>query len=212
MKTKARAPVGMAGRREGRAGRPPEGPKPKAVAEAQRANPGSGQPDTIEELFAALEGPLLGYALRLVRDHGLAEDLLQEAFLRLHAQLADVREPKRWLYRTVHNLALNQLRRTARIVPLPDPSEGGSSRGEPSEPGPGPDEALARQEQVEQLRRCLGGIDPRSRTLLELKFQEGMSYAQISERMGLTVGHVGYLLHHAIKGLGAAMARSEMTP
>lgn len=155
---------------------------------------------------------MLGYAHRLARNGGIAEDLVQEAFLRLHAQLADVREPKRWLYRTVHNLALNHHRRTARIVPLPDPAEAGSGRGEPAEPGPGPDEALARHEQVQELRQCLGRIDDRSRTLLQLKFHEGLSYQQISDRTGLTVGHVGYLLHHAIKGLGAAMAQSGVTP
>src|SRR5438552_16996256 len=78
---------------------------------------------TIEQLFAALESPLLAYALRLVGQRGLAEDLVQEAFMRLHAQFEEVREPKRWLYRTVHNLALNQRRDAAKIVPLPLPDQ-----------------------------------------------------------------------------------------
>src|SRR5712671_3366209 len=73
---------------------------------------------TIEELFAALESPLLSYALRLVGQLSVAEDLVQEAFMRLHAQFDEVREPKRWLYRTVHNLALNQRRDANKIVPL----------------------------------------------------------------------------------------------
>src|SRR6266705_6901702 len=74
--------------------------------------------ETIEELFAALESPLLSYALRLVGQLSVAEDMVQEAFMRLHAQFDDVREPKRWLYRTVHNLALNHLRDGRKIVPL----------------------------------------------------------------------------------------------
>jgi RNA polymerase sigma-70 factor (ECF subfamily) len=66
--------------------------------------------ETIEELFTALESPLLSYAVRLSGDAGAAEDIVQEAFMRLHAQFDEVREPRRWLYRTVHNLALNHRR------------------------------------------------------------------------------------------------------
>ena len=72
--------------------------------------------ETIEELFAALESPLLSYALRLAGDAGVAEDIVQEAFMRLHAQFDEVREPRRWLYRTVHNLALNHRRQAGKIV------------------------------------------------------------------------------------------------
>ena len=80
--------------------------------------------DTMEELFAALESPLLGYALRIVGDRSTAEDLVQEAFMKLHAQFEDVREPERWLYRTVHNLALNHRRNTAKMVSFnPPPQE-----------------------------------------------------------------------------------------
>ena len=46
--------------------------------------------ETIEELFAALESPLLGYALRLAGERGVAEDLVQEAFMRLHKQFAQM--------------------------------------------------------------------------------------------------------------------------
>ena len=49
-------------------------------------------PETIEGLFEALESPLLSYALRLLKDNEMAEDVVQEAFGRLHAQFAQVRE------------------------------------------------------------------------------------------------------------------------
>src|ERR1017187_4171276 len=74
--------------------------------------------ETIEELFTALESPLLSYALRLAGDAGAAEDIVQEAFMRRHAQLDEGREPRRWLYRTVHNLALNHRRQAGKIVKL----------------------------------------------------------------------------------------------
>src|SRR6266487_4114943 len=83
--------------------------------EASAELPG-GEP--IEVLFAGLESPLLNYALRLVRELGLAEDIVQEAFMKLHAQFDQVREPRRWLYRTVHNLALNYQRHAEKIVSM----------------------------------------------------------------------------------------------
>ena len=181
----------------------------EAVAEAQRAIPASAQADTIVELFAALEGPLLGYAHRLLGEFGLAEDTVQEAFLRLHARFAEVREPKRWLFRTVHNLALNHHRRANKIVPMPDAAESGASDIAADDTS-GPDEALAHAEQLEQLRKCVDLLDERSRNLIRLKFHDGLSYQQISDRTGLKIGHVGYLLHHAIKGLGSAMAKTEV--
>src|SRR5687768_14358982 len=81
--------------------------------------------ETIEELFAALESPLLSYALRLVGELSVAEDVVQDAFMKLHAQFEQVREPRRWLYRTVHNQALNHRRQTDKIVPLHPQGEGG---------------------------------------------------------------------------------------
>ena len=74
--------------------------------------------EPIEALFGALEGPLLGYALRLLGEREPAEDVVQEAFMKLHAQFDRVQEPRRWLYRTVHNLALNLRRQSGEVVRL----------------------------------------------------------------------------------------------
>jgi RNA polymerase sigma-70 factor (ECF subfamily) len=42
---------------------------------------------------------------------------------------------------------------------------------------------------------------------LQLKFNDDLSYKEISARTGLTVGHVGYLLHHALKAMAAELAK-----
>src|SRR5437660_10471670 len=115
-------------------------PPRMAVMRSEQASAEPSECDTIEELFAALESPLLAYALRLTGDLELAEDMVQEAFMRLHAQFDDVRDPKRWLYRTVHNLALNQLRDANKIVPLNPANEETASFGDSADPQPLPDE------------------------------------------------------------------------
>ncbi len=165
--------------------------------------------ETIEELFAALESPLLSYALRLTGERGLAEDMVQEAFMRLHAQFDAVREPKRWLYRTVHNLSLNQRRQSGKIVQLAT-SDGDSTTGpaDTTDPQPLPDEQIARWEGIGLVRLSLETLDERSREIVRLKFNEDLSYKEISARTGLNVGHIGYLLHHALKAIGDELAKN----
>jgi RNA polymerase sigma-70 factor (ECF subfamily) len=180
------------------------------------ANQASAKPpggERIEALFTALESPLLSYALRLAGDAGAAEDIVQEAFMRLHAQFDEVREPRRWLYRTVHNLALNHRRQAGKVVPLNPPGDDGApSANDPADPQPLPDEQIARWEGIGLVRLSLETLDQRSRELVRLKFNEDLSYKEISARTGLKVGHVGYLLHHALKAVADELARNGVLP
>jgi RNA polymerase sigma factor (sigma-70 family) len=179
-----------------------------AVMQSEQADRAS-RAETIEELFSALESPLLNYALRLTGDLGTAEDVVQEAFMRLHAVFAEVLEPRRWLYRTVHNLALNQRRQGRKIVPVDFESDEGSAAVDPE---PLPDEQIIRTEGIGLVRLSLENLDERSRELVSLKFKENLSYKQISERTGLKVGHVGYLLHHALKTMATELVRNGIVP
>jgi RNA polymerase sigma factor (sigma-70 family) len=184
-----------------------------AVAQPDQRTQDAPRRESIEELFHGLETPLLGYALRLTADMAQAEDIVQEAFLRLHRQFAEVREPRRWLYRTVHNLALNQQRAARKIVPLQ--ATGGESDAlhpDPVDPRPLPDEEIARCEGLGLVRLSLQSLDERSRELVRLKFNEELSYKEISDRTGLKTGHVGYLLHHALKAIAVELARSGLIP
>ena len=183
-----------------------------AVMRREEASKESPRWETIEELFTALETPLLSYALRLAGETGLAEDVVQEAFMKLHAQFNEVREPQRWLYRTVHNLALNQRRQSAKIISLDQPTEDGSPATDTADPMPMPDEQIARWEGIGLVRLSLEILDARSRELIRLKFNEDLSYKEISERTGLKIGHVGYLLHHALKGIADELAKNGVVP
>jgi RNA polymerase sigma factor (sigma-70 family) len=179
-----------------------------AVMQPEQASRGR-RAETIEELFSALESPLLSYSLRLTGDLGAAEDVVQEAFMRLQAQFAEVHEARRWLYRTAHNLALNHRRRGRKIIPIDfDSGEGAAA----VDPEPLPDEQIVRTESIGLVRLSLENLDERSRELVNLKFKENLSYKQISERTGLTIGHVGYLLHHALNEMAEELARNGVLP
>ena len=184
-----------------------------ALMPTDQASADPSAPETIETLFAALESPLLGYALRLTGDRGVAEELVQDAFMKLHVQFDEVREPRRWLYRAVHNAALNHRRRSGKLLPLNPPAAPGESEPDTAaDPEPLPDEQIARWENIGLVRLGLETLDARSRELVRLKFDENLSYKQIAGRTGLTTGHVGYLLHHALKQIAGELARSGVTP
>lgn len=173
---------------------------------------GAPAPRGIEALFLALESQVLGYALRLVGDREVAEDIVQEAFMKLHVHFDQVREPRRWVYRTVHNLALNHRRTRVRLVPIESsgtPSE--ASDADLVDPLPLPDEQIARWEGIGLVRLTLEAMEPRSREVVRLKFHENLSYQQISDATGLSQGHVGYILHHALKSLGAELGKIGVT-
>jgi RNA polymerase sigma factor (sigma-70 family) len=184
-----------------------------AVAQPDEAQAESPRFESLEELFQALESPLLSYALRYLQDMAAAEDIIQEAFLRLHAQFREVREPRRWLYRTVHNLALNHQRDNRKIVALaPQGDENQSPILDVPDTAPLPDEQIARWEGIGLVRLSLETLDERSRELVRLKFTEDLSYKEISARTGLTSGNVGYLLHHALKAIAAELAKTGVAP
>ena len=169
----------------------------------------AARPETIEELFAALESPLLAYALRLFGEREAAEDVVQDAFMKLHAQFGDVREPRKWLFRAVHNMALNARRAEAKVVRVPEFVDGEAST-KMCQPGPLPDEEMVRMEGVGLVRLSLAALDERTREVVRMKFEEELSYKEIAERTGLGVGHVGYLLHHALKNLASELSKNGL--
>ncbi len=188
------------------------------MPEAQTDGIGPNRPPaSIESLYAAQESALLIYAQKLVNHTETAQDIVQEAFLKLHAGFDTVRQPQAWLYRTVHNLAVNHLRKNSKIVPLADlgrakpPAEPVIDAAEADIPDgkPLPDEYLARMEAIGRTRLCLGKLDARSRELIRLKFEEGLSYKEIADQTHLTISNVGYLLHHALKAVAAALRKEQ---
>ena len=171
----------------------------------------SPQWGTIEEVFAALESPLLAYARRLLGDFSLAEDFVQEAFMKLHEQFENIRQPQPWLYRTVHNLVVDHQRRSTKVVLAGDRSpEEDSPLDEAADPQPMPDEQIARGERIGLVRLVLETLDERSKEIIRLRFDDDLSYGDIAEKTGLKVGHVGYLLHHALKAMAVELANTEV--
>ena len=157
---------------------------------------------TLHQIFTAEESPLLRFAYGLTGQREAAEDLVQDAFLRLHKHWAEVANPRAWLFRAVRNLALNHLRDNKRSTSLETTSQTGAEWETKS---PDPEAALSRLEAIGTLRLLISELPEPDRTLVSLKYSQDLKYDQIATRTNLTVSNVGYKLHHTLKSLATSL-------
>ena len=160
----------------------------------------------VSELLDRLEAPLLRYAVRLVGELETARDMVQDAFLRLCRQEAGplIGREREWLYAVVRNRAIDHLRKEGRMHAT-DAERFAETPGE----GAGPEAGMQAADRGAFLRQHVDRLPPRDQELLRLKFQDGLSYAAIAEITGLSISHVGVILHHAIRKLRERLAPYE---
>ncbi|MGL4400697.1 MAG: RNA polymerase sigma factor [Luteolibacter sp.] len=155
---------------------------------------------TLRQVFDAEESVLLRYAHGLLGQRETAEDIVQDAFLKLHAHWEEVIHPRAWLFRCIRNLALSYLRDHKRETPM-DPDREWESAS------PDPEQALGKLEAIGTLQLLIAELHEDDRALISLKYHDGLKYDQISQRTGLSVSNVGYKLHHALRNLADSLRR-----
>ncbi|GAF84927.1 unnamed protein product [marine sediment metagenome] len=150
----------------------------------------------VAEAVARHEKQLQRYSTRLVRDANLAADVVQEAFGRLRSTEPPPKNLRAWLYRVARNFSLDLLRKQSMCEPLENPqwlaADACSSN---------PLALAQKNEEYAMLMREMNALPTRQREAVRLKFQEGLSYAEIADVTGETKSNVGWLLHSAIKSL-----------
>lgn len=155
---------------------------------------------SIRDIFDSEESALLRFAYGICGQRETAEDIVQEAFLRLHEHWDEVQNPLAWLYRSIRNLALNHIRDHRKESPMQEGEEWQSE-------SPMASEVLGKMEAVGVLRMLMADMHDEDRNIIDLKYQRQMSYEDISKRTGLTVSNVGYKLHHLLKNLADSLRR-----
>jgi RNA polymerase sigma-70 factor (ECF subfamily) len=148
---------------------------------------------SFDEAFVAHHRVVYRYAHALTRDRGLAEDVAQEVFIRLHQNLdAAQREGmlRAWLLRVTANVARNLLRTRSRATARDQDFVAGAARATKVIQ---PDEELLRQTEIAEARRTLNKIKEPMRGCLLLK-HEGLSYREIAAALGIKESNVGSLI------------------
>ncbi len=158
----------------------------------------------MEALFLQEEGALLRFACGIVRRREVAEELVQDGFIRLIRHEEELDNPRAWLYRAVRNLSLNHLRKYRResLRQMSDGEEPVSHEEEP-------DTRMERMERVGMLRLCMAGLASDDQRMLRMKFEDGKSYKEIADALEIGIGNVGYRLHHLLKQLAGEMGRER---
>lgn len=151
--------------------------------------------EQIVELYATMRPPLLGYAYHVVGSTGEAEDLVQNAFLKLFDQMrrnANILNLRSWLYRVVHNLAVDHSRRKGIQESLN--SEWLAQKMLSDAPRSAEDDLIRRQ----RIAISLKALNERERHCLMLR-AEGLSYTEIGEVLGVSQKAVSVYLSRGLK-------------
>ena len=167
-----------------------------------------GRDEWMRQVVERYEGPLVRYALRVTGDLEAARDVVQDVFLRLWQADTERLEGRlaEWLFRVCRNRALDLHRKDSRLQQMDEPSWRATASPEPS-----PDKATALKENAREMLRLLATLPPNQQEVIRLKFQNQLSYQEISRVIRLSETNVGFLIHTAIKTLRQKMRCAHET-
>lgn len=177
----------------------------------------SGRPGALETMIRAHQDALFGYVRAILGDPDEAEEAVQDAFVRAHRALTTKYDEDRtrqldlraWLFRIARNVALNRLRsaRRAAASALPDGDSWHETALRVVPDGPA---AVEARERSRLLESALGRLEPAERELLQLRFIEGLAYAEITGLAGGTEAAVRGKVFRALQRLRGLLPAEEV--
>ena len=159
------------------------------------------------DLYARTSAPLARYLRRLSGSATLAEDLLQEAYLRLLSQARvpdDEVHQRNYLFKIATNLTRDHFRRRRWQVPLAD--EAGLAAPQ------APHLEYRHAQEPADVWAALERVTPRDRELLLLAYVEGLTHTEISQVTGLMRASLKPLLFRARRRFAAALVEAGLAP
>ena len=169
----------------------------------------NGDPQAAAVLAAALTPRAFAQAMRMLSDRAEAEDVVQEALIRLWRVAPDWRQGEAkvttWLYRVVANLAVDRLRKRRREAPL-------EAAGEPASEAETPADRLQSEARTRALTDALADLPGRQAEAVALRHLEGLSNPEIAAAMDIGVEAVESLTARGKRALAQALAprRAEL--
>lgn len=162
----------------------------------------NGEPAAARALTLRLTPKAFGHAVRLLGNRAEAEDVAQEALLRLWRVAPQWRQGEAkvttWLYRVVANLCTDRLRRSGRGVAL-------DAVPEPMDEARGPLDTMQAEARVDALQSALDGLSDRQRQAVVLRHIEGRPNPEIAEIMEISVDAVESLTARGKRALSVAL-------
>jgi len=162
----------------------------------------------MESLMTKNETGLLRYATRILNDPVAAQDVVQDAFIKLFRRWRSGKpQPAKvssWLYRVTHNNAVDYIRRESRLRDLHQKNK----EEECAQESTAPHGDLSNDEKMKMVLEQIDILKPQEKQVLILRLQEGKSYREIAEITERSEGNVGCILHHAVHKLSNSLRES----
>jgi RNA polymerase sigma-70 factor (ECF subfamily) len=164
----------------------------------------SGSHEALNELFKSIQEPLFGYIVSLVRDRHLAEDILQEVFIRIYRKLRWLREPqafRSWSYQIASREAFRYLNRERRWNE--------QVRDEATLAAVSVDDRQFSRELIESLPQLVGKLSPASRAVVVLFYLHEMSLIETAAVLDIPVGTAKSRLAYGLENLRRVFEKEE---
>jgi RNA polymerase sigma-70 factor (ECF subfamily) len=162
-----------------------------------------GDPTCLGGFFEAWADRLYRLSLRLTGDPAAAEDVVQEAFVKLMAGADRIEGRSRlatWLYRVAYNASMDRLREQKKLAPVPADEDDEAALPMPTtlvEFSRSPEAMLRDAETRDALDDAIQSLSPSLRAAFLLRDVEGLTTAEAAEALGLTQTNLKVRLHRA---------------
>lgn len=160
----------------------------------------SGDRAALRWLYEREGAKMLGVAMRIVKRRAIAEDILQDCFLRIWQAAASfdvaLGNGRAWIYAIVRNRALNVLRGEVRSDLVEDmaPLVGASD-------DPSPEDIVLQVSENAALRHCLERLDAVRRRIIVLAYTEGLSHGELAARCNVPLGTIKSWIRRSLGSL-----------
>lgn len=159
-----------------------------------------GDADAFSTLYTASSSKLFAVALRILRNREQAEEVVQEAYVKIwnHAGdfKPDIAAPITWMAAIVRNRSLDEVRRKAGKVFVDDGALDNLESDDESAVA-----LLERQDDITKLRKCLEGLEAEKRKMVCLAYLDGMSREDLAHKFGKPEGTVKTWLRRSLMQL-----------
>jgi RNA polymerase sigma-70 factor (ECF subfamily) len=149
----------------------------------------NGDKDAFRAIYNATSAKLFGVAVRILKRSDLAEDVIQDAYLKIWDAAPNFRpelgSPMSWMVAITRNRAIDVLRKRTELA-VEDQKDG----GERADETPDPFELTAQSNELKALLGCMERLNPEQRQCLLMAYYYGYTHEEISERMSTPVGTV----------------------
>lgn len=159
------------------------------------------------EILNCYEGRLIQYAAKLVGDVEKAQDVVQDTFLQLWKEQRSKIEGylEQWLFTVCRNKCLDVLKKEKRMFSLNTDIDFADTDIKSSS------DDIELEETKSGVIAAMQALPANQKEVIRLKFQDELSYKEISKITGLSVSNVGFLIHSGIKLMRTKLKKNEDT-